>query len=190
MARPRSEDKRMAILEAAIEAIAEAGLGASTALIARKAGVAEGTLFRYFLNKDALYNALFIHLKQSFCQSMIDRLDSKNDHKANARFIWNSFIEWGLAHPQANLTMRKLEVSNRISDESEKVVTDLYPELNEICEQAISPVFRSPEFHSFGDELFFALAQTTMDFATREPNRAEEYKAAGFDAMWRALCVA
>ncbi len=48
VARPRSEDKRMAILEAATEAIAEAGLGASTALIARKAGVAEGTIFRYF----------------------------------------------------------------------------------------------------------------------------------------------
>ncbi|UYU30898.1 TetR/AcrR family transcriptional regulator [Siccibacter colletis] len=189
MARPRSEDKRMAILEAAIEAIAEAGLGASTALIARKARVAEGTLFRYFATKDELHNALYIHLKQGFCQSMIDKLDSKGDHKENTRYIWNRFIDWGLAHPQANLTMRKLEVSNRITEESEQVVNDLYPEMYEICEQAVSPVFRSPEFRNFGDEMFFALAQTTMEFAAREPHRTDDFKATGFDAVWRALCV-
>lgn len=123
VARPRSEDKRMAILEAATEAIAEAGLGASTALIARKAGVAEGTIFRYFASKDDLYNALYVHLKQDFCRSMIGKLDSKNDHKENIRYVWNSFIDWGLTKPEANLAARKLEVSSRITDESKKLVT-------------------------------------------------------------------
>ncbi|ELY4671464.1 TetR/AcrR family transcriptional regulator [Cronobacter muytjensii] len=188
MARPRSEDKKMAILEAATDAIAEAGLGASTALIARKAGVAEGTVFRYFASKDELYNALYVHLKQDFCRSMIGKLDINGDHKENTRHVWNSFIDWGLTRPAANLAVRKLEVSSRITEESEKRVTDIYPELHELCEKCISPVFRSPEFRAFGDEIFFALAQTTMDFATREPARSAEFKAVGFDTLWRALC--
>ncbi|EMC4145427.1 TetR/AcrR family transcriptional regulator [Cronobacter sakazakii] len=188
VARPRSEDKRMAILEAATEAIAEAGLGASTALIARKAGVAEGTIFRYFASKDDLYNARYVHLKQDFCRSMIGKLDSKNDHKENIRYVWNSFIDWGLTKPEANLAARKLEVSSRITDESKKLVTDIYPELHELCEKCILPLFRSSEFRAFGDEIFFALAQTTMDFATREPARSDEFKAVGFDTLWRAMC--
>lgn len=32
-----------------------------------------------------------------------------------------------------------------------------------------------------------ALAETTMDFAARDPARAGEYIALGFEAMWRAL---
>ena len=38
--------------------IAEVGLGAPTAKIARRAGVAAGTLFTYFANKEELLNEL------------------------------------------------------------------------------------------------------------------------------------
>ncbi|HHG0447272.1 TPA: TetR/AcrR family transcriptional regulator, partial [Citrobacter freundii] len=56
MARPKSEDKKLALLEAATTAFAQSGIAASTAVIARNAGVAEGTLFRYFATKDDLIN--------------------------------------------------------------------------------------------------------------------------------------
>ncbi len=69
MARPKSEDKKQALLEAATQAIAQSGIAASTAVIARNAGVAEGTLFRYFATKDELINTLYLHLKQDLCQS-------------------------------------------------------------------------------------------------------------------------
>lgn len=54
MARPKSEDKKQALLEAATVAFAQSGIAASTSAIARSAGVAEGTLFRYFATKDEL----------------------------------------------------------------------------------------------------------------------------------------
>lgn len=100
MARPKSEDKKQALLEAATQAIAQSGIAASTAVIARNAGVAEGTLFRYFATKDELINTLYLHLKQDLCQSMIMELDrSITDAKTMTRFIWNSYISWGLNHP-------------------------------------------------------------------------------------------
>lgn len=90
MARPKSEDKKQALLEAATQAIAQSGIAASTAVIARNAGVAEGTLFRYFATKDELINTLYLHLKQDLCQSMIMELDrSITDAKTMTRFIWN-----------------------------------------------------------------------------------------------------
>lgn len=96
MARPKSEDKKQALLEAATQAIAQSGIAASTAVIARNAGVAEGTLFRYFATKDELINTLYLHLKQDLCQSMIMELDrSITDAKMMTRFIWNSYISWG-----------------------------------------------------------------------------------------------
>lgn len=63
MARPKSEDKKLALLEAATTAFAQSGVAASTAVIARNAGVAEGTLFRYFATKDDLINELYLFFK-------------------------------------------------------------------------------------------------------------------------------
>ena len=49
MARPKSEDKRNAILDAATRVFAERGLTAApTSEISKQAGVAEETLFTYF----------------------------------------------------------------------------------------------------------------------------------------------
>jgi AcrR family transcriptional regulator len=47
MARPLSPEKRSALLLAATHAVAEQGVMTTTASIARRAGVAEGSLFTY-----------------------------------------------------------------------------------------------------------------------------------------------
>ena len=85
MARPKSEDKRTAILEAATEVVAMLGVSAPTAKIAKGAGVAEGTLFTYFANKDELLNRLYLELKMDLrdaddyrlpCRQELDRPES------------------------------------------------------------------------------------------------------------------
>ena len=63
MARVRSPEKRSAILQSAVHEIAEVGLGAPTAMIAKRAGVAAGTLFTYFASKEELLNELYLELK-------------------------------------------------------------------------------------------------------------------------------
>jgi AcrR family transcriptional regulator len=79
MARPRSEDKRAAILEAAAEAVAVLGVSAPTAKIAKGAGVAEGTLFTYFPSKDELLNRLYLQLKMDLRDAMMDRLPCRQE---------------------------------------------------------------------------------------------------------------
>lgn len=188
MARPKSEDKKQALLEAATQAIAQSGIAASTAVIARNAGVAEGTLFRYFATKDELINTLYLHLKQDLCQSMIMELDrSITDAKMMTRFIWNSYISWGLNHPARHRAIRQLAVSEKLTKETEQRADDMFPELRDLCHRSVLMVFMSDEYRAFGDGLFLALAETTMDFAARDPARAGEYIALGFEAMWRAI---
>ncbi|HAW9112442.1 TPA: MmcQ/YjbR family DNA-binding protein [Salmonella enterica subsp. enterica serovar Infantis] len=190
MARPKSEDKKQALLEAATQAIAQSGIAASTAVIARNAGVAEGTLFRYFATKDELINTLYLHLKQDLCQSMIMELDrSITDAKMMTRFIWNSYISWGLNHPARHRAIRQLAVSEKLTKETEQRADDMFPELRDLCHRSVLMVFMSDEYRAFGDGLFLALAETTMDFAARDPARAGEYIALGFEAMWRALTM-
>ena len=63
MARPRSEDKQNAILEAATRVIGTHGLSEPTAMIAKEAGVSNGSLFAYFETKADLLNRLYVDLK-------------------------------------------------------------------------------------------------------------------------------
>ena len=63
MARAKSSEKRAAILRAAVHEIAKAGLGAPTAKTARRTGIAAGTLFTDFANKEELLNQLYLELK-------------------------------------------------------------------------------------------------------------------------------
>ena len=120
MARPKSEDKKQALLEAATAAFAQSSIAASTALIARNAGVAEGTLFRYFATKDDLLNALYLHLKQDLCQTMLANLDRTiTEPKEHTRNIWNSYVDWGIRNPLAHAAIRQIGVSEKLNAETE-----------------------------------------------------------------------
>lgn len=187
MARPKSDDKRLAMLNAATLAVGVAGTAASTALIARNAGVAEGTLFRYFVTKDTLLNALYIYLKQGLCEAMLVGFDRSQDLKSCTRHIWGQLVRWGLANPQAHQAMRQLAVSDRITCETHNQVEEMYPVLRSLAEHCIRPEFLTEEFRPFVDGIFFRLAETTMEFASQHPQKADVYIGMGFEAMWRAV---
>ena len=51
--------------------VAMLGVSAPTAKIAKGAGVAEGTLFTYFANKDELLNRLYLELKMDVRDAMM-----------------------------------------------------------------------------------------------------------------------
>lgn len=65
-------EKRRQILEGARRVFTSAGFdGASMGEIARAAGVSKGTLYVYFDNKDALFEALTIAKKQQLAETLI-----------------------------------------------------------------------------------------------------------------------
>lgn len=172
MARPKSEDKKQALLEAATAAFAQSGIAASTSAIARSAGVAEGTLFRYFATKDELLNELYLAIKLRLVRT---------------RNIWNSYIDWGVRNPMEHKAIRRMALSERITDETRRQVKESFPELNEMCQLSVKEIFLSEAYRAFGDALFLSLAETTIEFASHDPQRAREIIALGFEAMWHAL---
>lgn len=173
MARPKSEDKKQALLEAATAAFAQSGIAASTSAIARSAGVAEGTLFRYFATKDELLNELYLAIKLRLVRTMIAGLDPDEKRpKENARNIWNSYIDWGVRNPMEHKAIRRMALSERITDETRRQVKESFPELNEMCQLSVKEIFLSEAYRAFGDALFLSLAETTIEFASHEPQKS------------------
>src|ERR1700676_2501723 len=122
MARPLSEDKRTAILKAATEVVAVLGVSAPTAKIAKGAGVAEGTLFTYFANKDEMLNHLYLELKTDLRDAIMSDYPSGGSLIDRSRHFWDRYIGWGSAHPLKRSAMRQLAVSDRITEEDQRLV--------------------------------------------------------------------
>ena len=67
------DDKRELLLQATLELVAKQGFhGAPCAAIAEQAGVAAGTIYRYFENKDVLIVALYAELEGRITARLMD----------------------------------------------------------------------------------------------------------------------
>lgn len=187
MARPRSEDKRNAILEAATAVVAGHGVSAPTARIAKLARVAEGTLFTYFDNKDALLNQLYLDLKSDLRGAMMAGYPSAERAAVRARYTWDRYVDWGVAHPLKRRAMSQLAVSDRITAQSRELGNIAFAEVNALMLESVAGGVLKDQPPSFVGAIMGSLAETTMEFITREPESAERYKKAGFDAFWAAL---
>lgn len=186
MARPKSEEKQLHLLLAAAEAVAERGVGAPTALIAKRAGVAEGTLFRYFPNKEALLNEVYLFLSRQLSEQTAAPVDRTRSLEERARVTWNNYIDWGLEHPVWIRAMNQLAVTDILTEATRDEDKLLFPD-PELLEFFLSVEAFAGLPQAFGDAIFYAIADATLAFATREPDRAEEYKRSGFEASWRII---
>ncbi|MGC4048902.1 MAG: TetR/AcrR family transcriptional regulator [Paludibaculum sp.] len=187
MAKPKSEDKRNAILAAATHVFAERGLSAPTAAITSAARVAEGSLFTYFKTKDELINALYRELKLELADSMLSGFPRKQSVRNRLQHVWNGYIDWGVAHPDGQTVLRQMQVWAGLTEESKTAAAAAFAEFERIAEDAIAQRLYRDMPLSFIVAALAVLADMTMDFMRKKPEDAEEYRANGFELFWAGV---
>lgn len=187
MARPKSDDRKAAILSAATRVIATQGLSAPTAVLAKEAGVSNGSLFTYFATKADLLNALYVDLKTEMASVATEGLSSDDDIKTQMRGVWIRSLNWTASCPQKRRTLAHLAVSDDITPESRQLGHQVMAGVARLLEQsrAQGPLRAAPL--GFVAGLMNAMADATVDVMVNDPDNADRYCALGFDAMWRAL---
>ena len=187
MARPRSDDKRNAIMSAAIRVIASQGLGAATATIAEEAGVSNGSLFTYFETKADLMNQLYIELKAEMAAAALDRLPTKSDIRKQGFHMWSNWLHWATSCPEKRRTLAHLGVSDDITPESLQTGHQTMAGMAKLLERSREngPMRNAPL--GFVVALMNGMADATIDFMIRDPANAKKHCKAGFDALWRML---
>jgi AcrR family transcriptional regulator len=186
MARPLSEDKKDAILASAAELVAALGTGAPTAKIARGAGVAEGTLFTYFPDKDALLAALFLEIEGELAAALAEDVPAGLPPRARIHRVWDRLIDWSAANPARLKALKQLKVSDRIGAESRRCGERLFADFKTVLDEALAGHARGLSADYVGAVLN-ALAETTLEFIAREPGRHDHHRALGFETFWKAI---
>jgi AcrR family transcriptional regulator len=190
MARPKSEDKRDAILTAAIEVLAERGLAATpTSAISKAAGVAEGTLFTYFKTKDDLVNELYREIKIEIADVLLSAYPQRANVRSKFQHIWDCYVNWGVANPAKNNVMEQLRVAAQITEESRAAGYAPFAELEKTALAAIAAKELRPYPVAFIAATMESLAKTTMAFMAHEPDAAARYRTSGFDVFWNGISI-
>jgi AcrR family transcriptional regulator len=185
VARPLSEEKRDALLGAASDLIAQVGISAPTAKIAKAAGVSEGTLFTYFPTKDDLLNQLLIEIEAKLAETMSAPYPEKSSPRERLFIVWSRLIEWGLNHSTSRKTLSQLKVSDRVTSESRKRCHAMFREPRSIVEQCLAGHAASDRIAFYIDTILFDLADITINAIAAKPNEREAIRLAGFELFWK-----
>ena len=187
MPRPRSEDRRNAILSAATRVIAAQGLGAPTAAIAKDAGVSNGSLFVYFGTKAVLLNELYVTLKKEMGAVAVAGLPVESDVREQVLHMWNQWLRWATSCPEKRRALARLQVADDITADSHRAVSSAFSGIADLLERsrASGPMRDAPL--GFVLTLTTAIADAAIDAIIREPAEAEARGSVAFEAMWRVL---
>jgi AcrR family transcriptional regulator len=189
VARPKSEDKRNAILDAATRVFAERGLTAApTSEISKQARIAEGTLFTYFKTKDDLINALYREIKLELADAMMSGFPRKKSVRARLRHVWDSYVNWGVANPEQRKVLAQLQVSGMLSKESIEAGSAPFVEMQNMIRDAIEQhILRADLLIELISKMLGALAEATMDLIVLKPTMANKYRNGGFEIYWAGI---
>jgi AcrR family transcriptional regulator len=186
MARPKSPEKRNAILTATIELIAEQGLSVSTIQIAHVAGIAEGTLFTYFETKDRLFNDLYVELKHEEREEITRDYPTYASLKDRARHFWDRYVSFGITHPNKYKAVTRLSVSGNINEQTRRLGMEGYEMLHAMLQECLNQGTLKDHPSEFGIALLVSMINTTISFILQHPSEADRFCDAGFTAFWNA----
>lgn len=109
----RGERTRQALLEAAEEVFAEYGWEtASIVKITVRAGVSQGTFYRYFVSKQAIFDELVADLNRRVRRAMAERASQVDTRTEIERHGFEGFFRFTAEHPALYRVVRQAEFAS------------------------------------------------------------------------------
>jgi len=184
------EDKRTAIMEAALKLFTQRGFhGTSTAQISKEAGVATGTLFNYFPTKEDLINSLYFEVKGKLSRSMGTEIESESTFQDKLRRLWSNLIKWGVNNQEEFLFVGQFCSSPYISKFTHEEVVKEFVFLHKLVNEGI----KTGEIQESSPELtismFYQGSRVVVNLILNSDLSKDENELTdnGFQIIWRGL---
>jgi AcrR family transcriptional regulator len=156
-------------------------------MIAKEAGVSNGSLFAYFETKAELLNWLYVRLKAEMATVALDRLPTESDIRTQMFHMWSHLLRWATSCPEKRRTLAHLSVSDDVTSESRQNAIDEIAGVIQLVERGREngPIRDAPL--GFVAALMTALADATIDYMIQDPANADKHYMAAFDGFWRMI---
>ena len=116
---PVTVSKRDAILAAALVLFEERTYaGCAMPLVAERAAVGAGTIYRYFASKEALANALYQRWKAEMAVYLFEAVSLEAEPRAAFAYLWRQLLAFAADHPQALAFLETHQHAPYLDDDS------------------------------------------------------------------------
>jgi hypothetical protein len=104
--------------------------------------------------------------------------------------LFKSYVAWGCEHPVERRALKQLAVSKALTEATREAGWAPYLEIERMTKDAVAErlLKKLPEELVVGT--LGALAEMTMDLIAQCPERADDYRAQGFELFWAAVTTA
>jgi AcrR family transcriptional regulator len=181
--------KRAAILEATLELISEHGFhGTAMSMIADKAGVGAGTIYRYFDSKEDLITQLYLEIKRGMGRAFLAGYSEDLSLRERFRTLWLNMLHYFIDHPQETAFLEQFDNSPFRHAEVEEAFAEYYEPLARFFRYAFQEgVFKEMPLamlSTFTLEVAISLAK---HHAAGDLALDDETKELAMNATWDAL---
>jgi AcrR family transcriptional regulator len=187
----KKADKEARIREAALHLFAELGYhGTTMPLIAERAGVGAGTLYRYFPSKEAMVNEVFRAAKRRLEDVAIRRLDFSLDPPDAFAAFWDGLVRFAREFPAEFAFLELHDHVPYLDAESRELeLRVLDPIFEAICSYIASGVLRKMPPETLMALIWGAFVGLVKYDHLGHFSLSEGHWIAARDACW-AACVA
>jgi len=130
--------KRETILETTLNIISEVGIqGTSLPDIIKQSGVAAGTIYYYFKDKNDLIDTLYLEVKQEAGKAFIIGIDQDITHKEKFFLIWKNLYLFYIANPKKFELLEDYANSPLVKNEIKAITQSYYQPVTNYIESGI-----------------------------------------------------
>lgn len=189
MARPRTGDKHRQIRDATVAEIADVGAAtASVNAIAKRAGLAVGTLYRYHANKEVLLQSVYLDIKNEIHDALMKAADAHVSSEGKIRAMWFALLDYAQLHPNAFALTEVMLNTGILTAEQQAAVSAMAQDISSIIKKAVADGTLIPASSEAITSLLVAPAlrlgrASATSGAPLNPAYTEEV----FSLCWRAI---
>lgn len=183
-------DKRDRILKAALGLFNQYGFdNTPTARITKEAGVATGTLFNYFKNKEELINVLYLTCKESLTRRLSLGIEQETTFKSKLKRIYINYIGWSLDHTEEFLFFQQFCNASCIGETTRKEGLSKFNNIMELIAEGIEQeIIKKVNLDYMSNLLMGILNANTYYFIDNPSLAADEvFLETSFNFLWDSI---
>ena len=179
-------DKRTLILQSTLKLITENGFhGTPVSMIAADSGVAAGTIYRYFKNKEDIINELYTYVKTDFNNAILGEIYTGISIRDEYYLKWRNMVDYYINNPLEAKFIEQYAASPYINGDVIKSNLEKYSHLRDLYKRAIdSSTIRKISYEAVTIVMFGTVNQLYRIYNLNTLNIDEKVTNEVFQIFW------
>ena len=133
--REKDPNKQALIYKAALKLVMQEGLTAlKMGILAKECGIAAGTIYLYFEDKEDLVHRLYQHLQDNNAKQLLEGYKPEQSFSENFQALWFNLLDLALSSPEVTAFLKQYERSPYSTSIEKTTQEPIHPALFELLD--------------------------------------------------------